>query len=177
EMATYIHDGMELPIEDWSKTLHSFSDLATIIQTTNDAAQSSAVKAINRMQTMRNWLIGYYIVEFEQHGKDRAEYGANLLKSLKEKVNRRGLNETLFKNSRNFYLLYPQIADELNSSVKRIERGLRYSIEAAWDRNSDGIKDILGYYDDCKPYLSEFIWLLADKYRIINNKKRFTPGF
>jgi hypothetical protein len=80
EMATYIHDGMELPIEDWSKTLHSFSDLATIIQTTNDAAQSSAVKAINRMQTMRNWLIGYYIVEFEQHGKDRAEYGANLLK-------------------------------------------------------------------------------------------------
>lgn len=115
EMATYIHDGMELPIEDWSKTLHSFSDLATIIQTTNDAAQSSAVKAINRMQTMRNWLIGYYIVEFEQHGKDRAEYGANLLKSLKEKVNRRGLNETLFKNSRNFYLLYPQIADNLKS--------------------------------------------------------------
>ena len=106
---------MELPIEDWSKTLHSFSDLATIIQTTNDAAQSSAVKAINRMQTMRNWLIGYYIVEFEQHGKDRAEYGANLLKSLKEKVNRKGLNETLFKNSRNFYLLYPQIADNLKS--------------------------------------------------------------
>jgi two-component system response regulator (stage 0 sporulation protein A) len=31
--------------------------------------------------------------------------------------------------------LYPQIADELDSTVRRIERGLRYSIEAAWDRN------------------------------------------
>ena len=66
--------------------------------------------------------------------------------------------------------LYPQIADELDSSVKRIERGLRYSIEAAWDRNREGIKNILGYYDDCKPYSSQFIWLLADKYRMINNK-------
>ena len=34
------------------------------------------------MQTMRNWLIGYYIVEFEQHGKDRAEYGLQLLSAL-----------------------------------------------------------------------------------------------
>ena len=31
---------------------------------------------------MLNWLIGYYIVEFEQHGKDRAEYGTQLLKKL-----------------------------------------------------------------------------------------------
>ena len=62
--------------------LHSFGDLTSIIQTTHDAALSSAVKAINRMQTMRNWLIGYYIVEYEQNGKDRAEYGAKLLPLL-----------------------------------------------------------------------------------------------
>lgn len=109
EISTYTHEGMELPFEDWSKTLHSFNDLASIIQTTHDAAQSSAVKAINRMQTMRNWLIGYYIVEFEQHGKDRAEYGTQLLKKLEEQVNRKGLNVTLFQTSRNFYNLYPQL--------------------------------------------------------------------
>ena len=63
------------------------------------------------MQTMRNWLIGYYIVEFEQHGKDRAEYGSQLLKKLEERVNRKGLNVTLFKNARNFNLLYPQMVD------------------------------------------------------------------
>ena len=109
EISTYTHAGMELPFEDWSNTFHSFSDLASIIQTTHDAAQSSAVRAINRMQTMRNWLIGYYIVEFEQHGKDRAEYGTQLLKKLEEQVNRKGLNVTLFQTSRNFYNLYPQM--------------------------------------------------------------------
>ncbi len=113
EISTYIHEGMELPIEDWSQNIHTFDDLASIIQNTHDAAQTSAVKAINRMQTMRNWLIGYYIVEFEQHGKDRAEYGTQLLKKLEERVNRKGLNITLFKNSRNFYTHYPQIADNL----------------------------------------------------------------
>ena len=62
--------------------------------------------------------------------------------------------------------LYPQIAVELNSSVNRIERGLRYSIESAWDRNKDVFKSVLGYYNECKPYSSEFIWLLADKIRM-----------
>ena len=35
--------------------------------------------------TLRNWAIGYYIVEYEQDGSDRAEYGSHLLKNL-EKV-------------------------------------------------------------------------------------------
>lgn len=115
EISTYTYEGTELPFEDWSNKIHSFNDLASIVQTTHDAAQSSAIKAINRMQTMRNWLIGYYIVEFEQHGKDRAEYGTQLLKKLEERVNRKGVNVTLFKNSRSFYLLYPQMAENLIS--------------------------------------------------------------
>ena len=117
EISTYTHDGMELPFEDWSNTLHSFGDLTSIIQTTHDAALSSAVKAINRMQTMRNWLIGYYIVEYEQHGKDRAEYGAKLLKKLEERVNRKGISTTLLKNSRSFYLHYPQMVENLVPAI------------------------------------------------------------
>lgn len=109
----YNHDGLELPVSDWMHDSHSFLELTRVIQSTHDAAQTCAVKAINRMQTMRNWLIGYYIVEFEQHGKDRAEYGDHLLKRLVEKVNRKGLNVTLFQNSRNFYLYYPQMMENL----------------------------------------------------------------
>ena len=120
EISTYTYEGTELPFEDWSNKIHSFNDLASIVQTTHDAAQSSAIKAINRMQTMRNWLIGYYIVEFEQNGKDRAEYGTQLLKKLEERVNRKGVNVTLFKNSRSFYLLYPQMAENL-ISVKTVK--------------------------------------------------------
>ena len=113
ESTTYLHDGMELPVEDWSQNTHSFDELTKIIRDTHDAAQTTAVKAINRMQTMRNWLYGYYIIEFEQHGKDRAEYGTQLLKRLEEKVNRKGLTETLFKNSRKFYRLYPQMVENI----------------------------------------------------------------
>lgn len=61
------------------------------------------------MATLRNWLIGCYIVEYEQKGRDRAKYGDRLLKRLEESVNTKGLNLTLFKNSRRFYLLYSQI--------------------------------------------------------------------
>ena len=113
ESTTFLHDGMELPVEDWSQNTHSFDELTKIIRDTHDAAQTTAVKAINRMQTMRNWLYGYYIIEFEQHGKDRAEYGTQLLKRLEERVNRKGLTETLFKNSRKFYRLYPQMVENI----------------------------------------------------------------
>ena len=113
ESTTYLHDGMELPVEDWSQNTHSFDELTKIIRDTHDASQTTAVKAINRMQTMRNWLYGYYIIEFEQHGKDRAEYGTQLLKRLEERVNRKGLTETLFKNSRKFYRLYPQMVENI----------------------------------------------------------------
>ena len=117
EISTYIHEAMELPFEHWSRTFHYFGDFASIIQTTHDAAQPAAVKAINRMQTMRNWLIGYYIVEFEQHGKDRAEYGTQLLKKLEERVDRKGLTTTMFKWARKFYRLYPQMAENLPALI------------------------------------------------------------
>ena len=68
------------------------------------------------MATLRNWLIGCYIVEYEQKGSDRAKYGDRLLKRLEERVNTKGLNETLFLAARRFYSFYPQIADLIGSS-------------------------------------------------------------
>jgi two-component system response regulator (stage 0 sporulation protein A) len=70
--------------------------------------------------------------------------------------------------------LYPQIAEELHSSTYNIERSLRYSIAVAWNRNRKGIKGILGYCDDYKPYSSEFIWLVADKYRLLKERNEIT---
>ena len=91
------------------ETMMTFDQLAERIHTVHQSAQTSSVGAINRAMTLRNWLIGCYIVEFEQHGEKRAEYGANLLKKLEERVHEKGLNTTLFKLSRKFYLTYPQI--------------------------------------------------------------------
>lgn len=87
----------------------SFEDLSDSILQTHQYAQTAAIRAVNQFATLRNWLIGCYIVEYEQKGKDRAQYGERLLKRLEERLNCKGLNETLFKVSRQFYLEYPQI--------------------------------------------------------------------
>ena len=42
--------------------------------------------------TLRNWAIGYYIVEYEQDGSDRAEYGSHLLKNLEKQIDQKGMN-------------------------------------------------------------------------------------
>ena len=87
----------------------SFEDLSDSILQTHQYAQTAAIRAVNQFATLRNWLIGCYIVEYEQKGKDRAQYGERLLKRLEERLDCRGLNETLFKVSRQFYQEYPQI--------------------------------------------------------------------
>ena len=98
-------------IQNWiEKKEITFDELVKAVRVTSEASQASTLKAINRMLTMRNWLIGYYIVEFEQKGKERAQYGDKLLKRLEDTVNQKGLTETLFKWSRIFYRLYPQMA-------------------------------------------------------------------
>ncbi len=86
-----------------------FEKLANSIKSINDKAGSTAKSAVNQLMTLRNWAIGYYIVEYEQAGSDRAEYGAQLLKNLEKEISQKGMNSTLFKLCRNFYLLYPQI--------------------------------------------------------------------
>ena len=103
EQLSIIADGWQ------HKDTPTFEELSASILQTHQSAQASAIKAVNQMATLRNWLIGCYIVEYEQKGSDRAKYGDRLLKRLEERVNTKGLNLTLFKNSRRFFLLYPQL--------------------------------------------------------------------
>lgn len=88
-----------------------FDKLLILIRDTSTALQQSAVKAINRALTIRNWMIGYYIVEYEQHGEDRAVYGAAVLESLADKLNDEGLSYRNLRLFRQFYLTYPQIGN------------------------------------------------------------------
>ena len=112
--------------EDWENAeMRDFSQLSQLIQQVHKATQSETVKAINRNLTLRNWLIGYYIVEYEQKGNDRAKYGDKLLKSLEQSLNILGLNETTFKLSRNFYLFYPQMKDLLISKSATLSHKLQ----------------------------------------------------
>ena len=53
----------------------NFNLLLNSIKSIHQQLQDSAAKAVNKLLTLRNWLIGYYIVEYEQNGEDRAQYG------------------------------------------------------------------------------------------------------
>jgi predicted nuclease of restriction endonuclease-like (RecB) superfamily len=90
----------------------NFEQLIQTFEQTHDYLQRNAVSAVNQSLTIRNWLFGLYIVEYEQNGEDRAKYGAELLKSIASRlVNRniKGLSDRSLRNCRQFYLVYPQI--------------------------------------------------------------------
>lgn len=87
----------------------NFENLTQCISTIHSVLQSSAVNAVNRYATIRNWLIGCYLIEYEQCGKDRAQYGTRLIPNIVARLKIRGINATLLANARNFYLRYPQM--------------------------------------------------------------------
>ena len=83
-----------------------FGDVSKII----DVARDSAVRSVNAAMTAAYWLIGRRIVEFEQSGEERAEYGAALLERLAEDLTvrfGRGFSRQNIYNMRLFYVSYP----------------------------------------------------------------------
>ena len=101
-------------VEIWpKKQIHFFEELSTFVLLTHQTALSGAIRAVNQMATLRNWLIGCYIVEYEQNGSDSAKYGDRMLKRLEECVNTKGQNVTMFQILRNLYNYYPQVGDNL----------------------------------------------------------------
>ena len=83
-----------------------FGEVSGII----DAARRSAARSVNAVTTAAYWLIGGYIVEFEQSGEDRAEYGTKLIGTLsKDLMHRFGrrLGAVNLSKTMRFYLLGP----------------------------------------------------------------------
>lgn len=73
-------------------------------------ARGKAYAAINAAQIEANWLVGKRIVEREQQGAARAEYGKQLIKLVSAELTAefgKGFSETNIKNFRRFYLEFP----------------------------------------------------------------------
>lgn len=77
----------------------SFKTLTQCISSIHSTLQTSAVNAVNRYATIRNWLIGRYIIEYEQRGNDRAQYGARLLPNIVGRLKIKVINVTLLQNA------------------------------------------------------------------------------
>lgn len=103
-------------------SLNTLPELVQTIQQTHQELSIQANKAINVSLTLRNWLIGMHITEYEQQGKDRADYGTALLANLaielqKLKVPR--CDERELRRYRQFYQIYPQIRESLTPELTR----------------------------------------------------------
>ena len=78
-------------------------DLKTIV----GSAREYSYRAANTMQVVSNWLIGWRIVEQEQHGKQRAEYGKQIIKQASEALTAeygKGYSETALRRFRQFFI-------------------------------------------------------------------------
>ncbi len=98
-----------------------FPQLTSNILVTHNALQNNAIRAINQNITARNWLVGYWIVEFEQNGEDRAKYGEKLLSELAKANKVRGLGTVMLNLCRKFYKTYPTLSTEIGKFL--ISRG------------------------------------------------------
>ena len=114
---------------------HNFEELIDNVYQTHCLLQQNAQKAVNINLTIRNWLIGCYIVEFEQNGDDRAKYGTRLLEEMAKSVKTKGikgLDTQSLRACRTFYFLYPQflkIAGQKINNRKQIRGSLSRELQ------------------------------------------------
>lgn len=95
----------------------NFDSLVSQIEQTNEALQSNARLVINRHVTANAWLTGYYIVEYELKGEDRAQYGEKLLQKLAERLNKSNFSYRSLKLYKQFYLTYKPLNTQISSYV------------------------------------------------------------
>ncbi len=100
----------------------NYHTLVANISRVHQEALSGAAGAVNRHLLLRNWLIGAHLVEFEQRGRDRARYGAGLLKHLSGDLLRRGIegaSPDVLERMRLFYTTYPAFRAHISATVSR----------------------------------------------------------
>lgn len=86
-----------------------------------------AASAVNQALVLRNWVIGAHIVEFEQNGEDRAEYGGGLLRRLSFDLSAcgiKGVSPDMLERMRLFSRHYPQLAGSISAPPVRISTAL-----------------------------------------------------
>jgi predicted nuclease of restriction endonuclease-like (RecB) superfamily len=90
-----------------------FKELIFSLSQINDQLREKSIRAVNTSLTLRNWFFGFYILEFEQNGKDRAEYGKALLATIAAEMKALGIpntDERELRRYRQFYITYPAAA-------------------------------------------------------------------
>lgn len=103
-----------------------FSGLVEKIQSIHHELKRSALRSVNTMLTIRNWLIGYYITNYEMQGADRAQYGERLMDSISLELQRLKVPRSAKRELQRFcqfYRTYPLIVRSLNAELGKVVWG------------------------------------------------------
>jgi predicted nuclease of restriction endonuclease-like (RecB) superfamily len=99
----------------------TFEQLVRSIHAVHSETAAQASRAVNLSLTLRNWLIGCYIAEYELRGNDRAAYGERLLGTLADELARLKVSNSnrrqLYRYLR-FYRTYPEIVGALSPQLR-----------------------------------------------------------
>ena len=99
----------------------TFASLVSSIRSVDDQLAAQAGRAVNLALTLRNWLIGGHIAEYELKGADRARYGERLLSRLSTRLSAQGVTrceERELRRYRQFYVTYPRIGESLTPEMR-----------------------------------------------------------
>lgn len=94
-----------------------FRNLIDLCRSTHEHWQRQAARSVDMGLVVRNWLFGWYIVEYEQNGIDRAEYGERLTSKLSAALKSNGIkgcSTTNVKQFRAFYLSRKEIGQTVS---------------------------------------------------------------
>ena len=113
--------------EEANKDEQFYTEIRQIIET----ARTNAIRSVDFSRVQMYWLLGKRIFEEEQQGKDRADYGAYLIRNLAEELTPlygSGFSVRQLEQSRRFYRMYP-IANALRSQLNWTQYRLLIQIE------------------------------------------------
>ena len=99
---------------------NDFNALVSVIQHVHKHLYAQAGKAVNISLTLRNWLIGCYIAEYELNGSDRATYDDELLQTLSDRLTSLSVSNShrsQFYDYPNFYCAYPRIVKTVSAQL------------------------------------------------------------
>jgi DUF1016 N-terminal domain len=95
----------------------NYQQLLALFKETLQELQQRAARSVDTSLVIRNWLFGWYIVEFEQGGAERVElYGKSLINRLSNELKSfglKGISPTSLKQCSTFYLAYQKIGQAL----------------------------------------------------------------
>ena len=113
--------------EEANKDEQFYTEIRQIIET----ARTNAIRSVDFSRVQMYWLLGKRIFEEEQQGKDRADYGAYLIRNLAEELTPlygSGFSVRQLEQSRRFYRMYP-IANAVRSQLNWTQYRLLIQIE------------------------------------------------